>query len=35
MQLVRYLIAQSFKLCEKAKLSRKKIDNILIDTIFD
>ena len=35
MQLVRYLLVQSFKLCEKTKMSRKKIDKILMETIFD
>ena len=29
MQLVRYLIGQSFKFCEKHKTSKKKIDSVL------
>ena len=35
MQLVRYLIAQSFKFCEKHKTSKKKLDAVLHECIFD
>jgi hypothetical protein len=35
MQLVRYLIAQSFKFSEKYKLSKKKMDQVFLECIFD
>jgi hypothetical protein len=35
MQLVRYLLVQAFKLCDKHKISRKKIDEILLETVYD
>lgn len=35
MQLVRYLLAQSFKFCEKHKTSKKKIDAVLHECVFD
>jgi hypothetical protein len=35
MQLVRYLLAHAFKFCEKHKVSRRKIDEILLETVYD
>ena len=34
MQLVRYMLAQSFKMCEKHKMAKKKIDAILLDKVY-
>jgi len=34
MQLVRYLLVHAFKLCDKHKLGKKKIDQILLNTVF-
>ena len=35
MQLVRYLISQSFKLIEKYKIKKSNVDQILVEEIFD
>lgn len=34
MQLVRYLLVNAFKFCEKYKINKKKIDEILLEVIF-
>jgi len=34
MQLVRYLLVHTFKFCEKHKVSKKKIDDILLEKVF-
>jgi len=34
MQLVRYLLASAFKLSEKFKMNKKKIDEILLEKIY-
>ena len=34
MQLVRYLLHQGFKMCEKYKMNKKKIDEILIEKVY-
>jgi len=34
MQLVRYMLAQVFKMCEKHKMPKKKIDEILLDKVY-
>lgn len=35
MQLVRYLLVQAFKICDKHKTGRKKIDDLLLETVYD
>ena len=35
MQLVRYLLLQAFKMCEKHKLHKKKIDDILLEKVYN
>lgn len=34
MQLVRYLLVHAFKYCDKHKVPRKKIDEILVQTVY-
>lgn len=34
MQLVRYLLRQAFKMCEKYKINHAKIDAILLETVY-
>ena len=34
MQLVRYMLAQGFKMCEKHKMPKKKIEEILLDKVY-
>ena len=35
MQLVRYLILQAFKMCEKHKINKKKVDDILLEKVYN
>lgn len=35
MQLARYLLSQAFKTCEKHKLPKKKIDDILLEKVYN
>ena len=35
MQLVRYLILQAFKMCEKHKMPKKKVDDILLEKVYN
>ena len=34
MQLVRYMLGQALKMCEKHKMTKKKIDEILLDKVY-
>ena len=34
MQLVRYLLQQGFAMCEKYKISKKKIDEVLLEKVY-
>lgn len=35
MQLVRYLLCQSFRMCEKYKINKNKIDKILLEKVYN